>query len=91
MNKTRYLIIILLLFCGNCLFAQSVPAWGGGADLKDLSFGFSFSSVNSYYKIDKKPNWRNPYLDPGNNNQPVTGNVKSISSPIIRRVLGWAF
>jgi hypothetical protein len=79
MNKTRYLIIILLLFCGNCLFAQSVPAWGGGADLKDLSFGFSFSYVGSYYKVDKKPNWRNPYID--NDGHPVTDSLRSISSP----------
>lgn len=81
MNKTHYLTIILLLFCADSLFAQSVPAWGGGADLKDLSFGFSFSSVNSYYKIDKTPNWTAPFLDPANNNQPVTGNLNSISSP----------
>jgi hypothetical protein len=57
-----------------------VPAWGGGADQKDLSFGFSFSSVNSYYKIDKDPDWRTPFLDATNNNAPVTGNVNSITS-----------
>ncbi|HEY0245747.1 MAG TPA: outer membrane beta-barrel protein [Mucilaginibacter sp.] len=56
-----------------------MPAWGGGADLKDLSFGFSFSSVNSYYKIDKTPGWRTPFPDPINGN-PVTGMVNSISS-----------
>jgi Outer membrane protein beta-barrel domain len=82
MNKSVYLLPLVLFLLGNRLFAQelSVPAWGGGADQKDLSFGFSFSSVNSYYKIDKTPNWRNPFLDPNNNNQPVTGNVNSISS-----------
>lgn len=80
MNKTHYLTIVLLLFCANSLFAQSVPAWGGGTDLKDLSFGFSFSSVNSYYKIDKAPNWTAPFLDPVNGNQPLTGNLNSISS-----------
>jgi len=84
MNKTRYLLLVLLLLMGNNLFAQNedltVHAWGGGADQRDLSFGFSFSSVNSYYKIDKNPDWRSPFLDPLNNNQPVTSNVNSISS-----------
>jgi hypothetical protein len=81
MKRTGYLTIILLILCANCLLAQSVPAWGGGADLKDLSFGFSFAAVNSYYKIDKNPDWRSPFLDAVNGNQPVTGNVSSISSP----------
>lgn len=80
MNKSKYRVIIILLFCSNCLLAQSVPAWGGGADQKDLSFGFSFSYVNSYYKIDKKPDWRTPFLDPQNNNQPVTSMLNSIGS-----------
>jgi hypothetical protein len=79
MNKTAQLVIIML-FCSNSLFAQSVPAWGGNADLKDLSFGFSFAYVNSYYKIDKKPDWRTPFLDPLNNNLPVTSTLNSISS-----------
>jgi len=55
-------------------------AWGGGADEKDLSFGFSFSSVNPYYKIDKAPNWQTPFADPVNGNAPVTGNLTSITS-----------
>jgi len=80
MIKTGYLTVVVLLFCAGFGFAQSVPAWGGGADLKDLSFGFSFSSVNSYFKIDKNPNWQTPFLDPLNNNQPVTSAVSSISS-----------
>ncbi|MDB5110667.1 MAG: hypothetical protein JWR67_1781 [Mucilaginibacter sp.] len=78
MIKTRYLIILSVFFSTR-LFAQ-VPAWSNGADFKDLSFGFSFSSVNSYYKIDKNPGWRTPYLDPTNNNQPVTSMLNSISS-----------
>jgi len=61
------------------LFAQ-VPAWGGGADQTDLSFGFTFSYVSSYFKIFKKPNWRDPFLDKDNNNQPVTSPLNSISS-----------
>lgn len=78
MIKTRYLLIVCFLFCGNCLFAQSVPAWGGGADLKDLSFGFSFSYVNNYYKIDKGPNWRSPYYD--KDGTKITDSLKSIGS-----------
>ncbi|ASU33273.1 type IX secretion/gliding motility protein PorT/SprT [Mucilaginibacter xinganensis] len=78
MSKNRYLIIFLLVFCSNTLLAQ-VPAWGGGADLTDLSFGFTFSYVNSYYKIDKKPGWRSPFFDPGVNRN-ITDSLKSIGS-----------
>jgi len=78
MIKNGYLTIIILLLCGNALFAQA-PAWGGGADQTDLSFGFSFSYVSSYFKIDKKPNWRNPFFDPGVNKY-ITDSLKSISS-----------
>jgi hypothetical protein len=78
MIKTRYLIIVVLLFCGNALHAQFVPAWGGGADEKDFSAGFTFSYVSSYFKIDKKPNWRAPYFD--NTHSQVTDSARSISS-----------
>jgi hypothetical protein len=79
MNKTRYLILSVLLLVGKSLFAQA-PAWGGGADQSDYSFGFTFQYVNSYLKIDKKPNWRNPYFD-NSVHQYVTDSVKSITSP----------
>lgn len=79
MIKTRYLLIVSFLFCSNCLFAQSVPAWGGGADQKDISFGFSFSYVSSYFKIDKKADWRKPYID--NDGNKITDSLKSIGSP----------
>lgn len=78
MIKTGYLAIALLLFCSGSLFAQTVPAWGGAADLKDLSFGFSFSYVSSYYKIDKRPDWRKPYFDTEGNK--VTDSLRSIGS-----------
>src|ERR1700761_3772113 len=77
----RYLTIIVLMFCCNLAIAQHAPAWGGGADQKDLSFGFTFSYVSNYYKIFKKPNWQTPFLDPQNGNQPVTSPLTSISSP----------
>ncbi|MGZ3754534.1 MAG: type IX secretion/gliding motility protein PorT/SprT [Mucilaginibacter sp.] len=80
MIKNVYSTFVLLLLAVAVSSAQSVPAWGGGADQKDLSFGFSFSAVSTYYKIDKTPTWQNPYLDPVNNNQPVTSALTSISS-----------
>jgi hypothetical protein len=79
MIKLRYLLIILSFFCGERLFAQSVPKWGGGADEKDVSFGFSFSYVSSYYKIDKNANWRSPFID--KDGIKVTDPLTSISSP----------
>ena len=79
MNKTGYLIIILL-FIGNLLKAQMpAPAWGGGADQQDLSFGFTFSYVTSNYRIIKQPNWRAPFFDKLNNRY-VTDSLNSISS-----------
>ena len=80
MIKAFYVALVILLFVAGTASAQIVPAWGGGADQKDLSFGFSFAGVSSYYKIDKTPNWQSPFLDPVNNNQPVTSALTSISS-----------
>ncbi len=74
----RYLILITLLISGNTLLAQSVPVWGGGADQKDFSAGFSFSYVSSYYKIDKKPDWRAPYFD--TDGTKITDELSSITS-----------
>src|SRR5271166_3851635 len=79
MSKNGYLTIILLFLCSNLLRAQSAPAWGGGADQTDLSFGFSFAYVNSNFKIFKKPDWRTPYFDPGVNRN-ITDSLNSISS-----------
>lgn len=79
MNKTRYLIIIVLLFFSKSLFAQA-PAWGGGADQADFSFGFSFAYVSSYLKIQKKPDWQTPFFDSGVGHT-ITSPMTSISSP----------
>src|SRR4051812_39969254 len=76
MIKTRYFIIIILMGCSNLVFAQ---AWGGGADQTDLSFGFTFSYVQSDFKIVKKPDWRTPYFDT-ELQKDITGSLKSISS-----------
>ncbi|OOQ61157.1 type IX secretion/gliding motility protein PorT/SprT [Mucilaginibacter pedocola] len=76
-----YLATLLALFCCSTLLhaQQFSPAWGGGADQTDLSFGFSFSYVNSDFKIVKQPNWRAPFFD-RENNQYVTDSLNSIGS-----------
>jgi len=75
----RYLILLVLLMFSRGLLAQpSVPVWGGGADQKDFSAGFSFGYVSSYYKIDKKPGWREPYFDASGTK--VTDALTNISS-----------
>jgi len=79
MSKNWYLTLILLLLSSNLLLAQAPPAWGGGADQTDLSFGFSFSYVSSYFKIIKQPDWRTPYFDPGVN-RTITDSLNSITS-----------
>jgi hypothetical protein len=83
MNKTRYLTIIFILFCGQTLFAQRAPAWGGGADQNDYSFGFTFQYVSSYFKIDKKTNWQDPYFDQDLNRYATTAvtNIGSNTTP----------
>ncbi|RYZ94005.1 MAG: PorT family protein, partial [Sphingobacteriaceae bacterium] len=63
MIKTFYSAVILIC-CSSIAYAQKPPSWGGGADVTDLSFGFSFTYVSSYLKIDKKPGWREPFVDP---------------------------
>src|ERR1700744_2241754 len=78
MIKNRYLIIIIFFLCSNAVLAQA-PAWGGGADQTDLSFGFTFSYITSQYKIVKQPNWRAPYYDPGVGHN-ITDSVNSITS-----------
>jgi hypothetical protein len=79
MKITKYLVLLGLLFAGKNLVAQA-PAWGGGADQQDYSFGFTFQYVNNYFKIQKKVDWRNPYYDKSLG-QYVTDSVNSISSP----------
>jgi hypothetical protein len=79
MIKTFYLTIILFFLCSNLLLAQSPPAWGGGADQNDLSFGFIFSYVSSNFKITKKPDWRSPFFDQGTNKY-ITDSLNSINS-----------
>jgi hypothetical protein len=74
----RYLIVVVLIFSSSLLFAQRVPAWGGGADQQDLSFGFSFTYVSTDFKIINQPGFRNAFLD--ENGVQVKGPLNSISS-----------
>jgi hypothetical protein len=78
MIKTRYLIFLTAFLCTGKAFAQ-VPAWGGGADLKDISFGFGFQYISSDFKILKTADWRAPFFDAGSNKY-VTDSLSSISS-----------
>jgi hypothetical protein len=64
MIKNFYLTIFVLLFCSNCLLAQSVPASGGEADQTDFAPGFSFGYVSNTFKVIKATGWQNPFFDP---------------------------
>jgi hypothetical protein len=77
----RYLTaLVVILCCSSLLRAQQFsPAWGGGADQNDLSFGFSFSYVGSDFKIVKQPDWRTPFFD-NDTHAYVTKPLNSISS-----------
>lgn len=79
MKRVGYLILFFVLLSSKLLHAQIVPAWGGGADQNDLSFGFSFQYVASDYKIIKNPNWRAPFVDPQTGKY-ATDSLNSISS-----------
>jgi len=74
------LLLTLLMLCSKFTLAQQVvPAWGGGADQRDLSFGFTFQYVSNDYKIIKNPNWQAPYPDPVTG-QTLVGPLASITS-----------
>ena len=79
MIKTLYVFVLFLFVTGFARAQSMVPAWGGGADLHDLSFGFLFQYINSDYKIVKNPGWRTPFYDTeiGRNS---TDSVSSIGS-----------
>lgn len=81
MNVKFYQLFLALFFLSGAVSAQRVvPAWAGGADQSNFSFGYTFQYVNSSYKILKKPDWRTPYFDQGTNRN-VTDTLNSISSP----------
>ncbi len=78
MNKLIIGLFICIACFSNFSFAQG--NFGGGIDNEDYNFGFTFQYISSEYKIIKKDNWREPFLDPENNNMPVVGSLKSIRS-----------
>lgn len=80
MGKRLLLFVVIIAgLCCRPVLAQRVPAWGGGADQQDVSFGFLFQYVAEDYKILKAPNWRNPYYDPETGAK-LTDALTSISS-----------
>ena len=79
MIKRLYFVLFTLFLCGSKLLAQAPPAWGGGADVNDISFGFHFDYINGSYKILKQSDWRKPYYytDAG---KYITDSLNSITS-----------
>jgi hypothetical protein len=59
--KPKFSLLILLLFHFSVARAQN---WGGGVDDEKVHFGFTFQYTNSLYKVQKKPDWRTPFIDP---------------------------
>lgn len=75
----KLLLLMVLGLCCRSVLAQHVPAWGGGADQQDFSFGFMFQYVSEDFKILKKPDWRKPYYDTDTRKN-LTDSLNSISS-----------
>ncbi|MFP5079987.1 outer membrane beta-barrel protein [Pedobacter sp. JCM 36344] len=72
--RFRFLVLCLLLAT-----ASSAQNWGGGVDDEPLHFGFTFQYISSEYKILKKANWQDPFVDPEGLVEP-TSSLRSISS-----------
>jgi len=75
----KLLLIFIFSFTALTTKAQN---WGGGIDQEDFNWGFSFQYVASEYKIIRKPNWRDIFLDYEQNDRPITDPLNSISSPL---------
>lgn len=71
--------LYLLILCCLALHTAKAQNWGGGVDDASLHFGFTFQYITSEYKILKKENWPDPFLDP-DSGLPVSGSLKSLSS-----------
>ncbi|MES2826557.1 MAG: outer membrane beta-barrel protein [Bacteroidota bacterium] len=69
-------LIVLSLFLA---FSTKAQNWGGGVDDEPLHFGFTFQYISSEFKILKKVNWQDPYIDP-DGQVPNTSRLTSISS-----------
>jgi len=66
--------MVMLLFT---ITAASAQNWGGGVDDENIHFGFTFQSVSSLYKVQKKSDWRKPFKDPQTNLQ-LTDSLSSL-------------
>jgi hypothetical protein len=74
--KLRLKLVFLCLLFANVTHAQN---WGGGVDDEPVHFGFTFQYISSEYKILKKANWQEPFIDPEGLVAP-TSSLRVISS-----------
>jgi hypothetical protein len=75
------LSLLGIFFC--TYFTASAQNWGGGVDDENIHFGFTFQYTNSLYKVQKKANWRDRFIDP-DTNLPLTDTLSALygkSSP----------
>lgn len=68
-----------MFLCLLTVYTVKAQNWGGGVDDDPLHFGFTFQYVSSEYKILKKSDWREPFIDP-DTGIPVSGQLRSVSS-----------
>ncbi len=78
MTKSVYFLSFCFVFFSVDSFAQENR--GGGVDDDLVHFGFTFQSELVEYKILKKTNWSDPYLDPADGTM-LKDELYSISSP----------
>ena len=74
--KLKRGLLYLFLLLSTAAHAQN---WGGGVDDEPLHFGFTFQYISSEYKILKKANWQDPFLDP-EDPAAISSSLRSISS-----------
>ena len=76
--KSGIRVSLLCLFTMICSAAHA-QNWGGGVDDDELHYGFTFQYVMSEFKILKKADWREPFIDP-DNPWPLNDNLDLIYS-----------
>lgn len=78
--KLKISLLGLFLFT---FVAANAQNWGGGVDDENIHFGFTFQYTNSLYKVQKKSNWRERFIDP-DTKVPITDTLSALygkSSP----------
>ncbi|MGB4774989.1 MAG: PorT family protein [Daejeonella sp.] len=78
---TRHFYFILFIAIILSLNSTAQQNWGGGIDDEPYHFGFTFQYVSSDFKVLKKENWRDPFLDPMDQSL-VKGFLYNISAPV---------